>query len=160
MTKPTELADDPIVMFQHKYYVPLFLVFGFILPSLIPHLLWGEPLGLALLGSNLRYVMSLHFTWTVNSLAHWRGIKPYDKTICPSQNMFVTFLALGEGFHNFHHTWPYDYRASEWGLKYNITTAIISLMGKLGLAYDLRIASPETIATQAAQTEDINLTAC
>ena len=159
-TKPTDLEEDPIVMFQKKYYIPLFLVFGFILPSIIPHLMWNEPLLLAFLASNLRYIASLHFTWTVNSLAHWHGMKPYDKSICPSENMLVTFLALGEGFHNFHHTWPYDYRASEWGLKFNITTAMISTMAKLGLAYDLRTASEETVTTKALSTGDINLTAC
>jgi stearoyl-CoA desaturase (delta-9 desaturase) len=158
-TKPTDLDEDPIVVFQHKYYVPLFVAFGFILPSVIPHLLWNESLIMAFLASNLRYVLSLHFTWTVNSFAHWRGMKPYDKTICPSENMLVTFLALGEGFHNFHHTWPYDYRASEWGFKFNITTAMINAMAMLDLAYDLRTASLETISDKANKKGDISLTA-
>eukprot|EP00090_Calanus_glacialis_P013527 TRINITY_DN22200_c0_g1_i1.p1 TRINITY_DN22200_c0_g1~~TRINITY_DN22200_c0_g1_i1.p1 ORF type:complete len:341 (+),score=53.65 TRINITY_DN22200_c0_g1_i1:43-1023(+) len=158
-TKPTDLDDDPIVAFQHKYYIPLFVVFSFILPSIIPHLLWNESLTTAFLASNLRYVGSLHLTWTVNSFAHWRGMKPYDKTICASENMLVTFLALGEGFHNFHHTWPYDYRASEWGLKYNTTTALINLMAAIGLAYDLRTASPETVSEKAQKNGDFSLTA-
>ena len=37
------------------------------------------------------------------------GMKPYDTSIGPVENMGVSVLALGEGFHNYHHTFPYDY---------------------------------------------------
>ena len=158
-TKPTELDEDSIVVFQHKYYIPLFFLFSFLLPSLVPYLVWNEPLISAFLASNLRYVCSLHFTWTVNSFAHWRGMKPYDKTICPSENMLVTFLALGEGFHNYHHTWPYDYRASEWGGSYSLTTTLINIMAALGLAYDLRTASKQTVTEKSTMHGDFSLTA-
>ena len=46
--------------------------------------------------------------------------------------MAVTVVAIGEGFHNYHHTFPFDYRASEWGSRLNITTAFIDLMAMTG----------------------------
>ena len=73
--------------------------------------------------SVLRYVSVLHATWLVNSAAHMFGMKPYDVKIGPVENMAVTVLAIGEGFHNYHHTFPYDYSTSEWGPHLNITTA-------------------------------------
>ena len=50
----------------------------------------------------------------------------------------VSILAIGEGHHNYHHTFPYDYGTSEWGLSLNLTTGFINTMAKLGQAYDLR----------------------
>ena len=70
----------------------------------------------------------------------------------------VSVLAMGEGFHNYHHTFPYDYGTSEWGLRLNVTTRFINAMAKLGFAYDLRTASPSVVAARAARTGHPELT--
>ena len=72
----------------------------------------------------------------------------------------VSVLAMGEGFHNYHHTFPYDYSTSEWGLRLNVTTRFINAMAKLGFAYDLRTASPSVVAARAARTGHPELTRC
>merc|ERR1712128_122704 len=100
----------------------------------------------------VRYVAVLHFTWLVNSAAHFCGMKPYDKTIGPTENMAVSVLAMGEGFHNYHHTFPYDYSTSEWGFSFNMTTVLIEAMAVIGQAYDLRKATPETVKARAARS--------
>ena len=41
------------------------------------------------------------------------GDRPYNFEIQPSENLFVSLITFGEGWHNFHHTYPKDYRASE-----------------------------------------------
>ena len=125
---------------------------GFVLPTLIPHLFWGESLTTAYFMAVVRYVAVLHFTWLVNSAAHFYGMKPYDRTIGPTENMAVSVLAMGEGFHNYHHTFPYDYSTSEWGGSYNVTTIFIEAMAAIGQAYDLRRASEETVKARAART--------
>ena len=80
------------------------------------------------------------------------GMKPYDSSIGPVENMGVSVLALGEGFHNYHHTFPYDYSTSEWGMQLNLTTAFIDTMAALGLAYDLRKASPKVLEARIVRT--------
>ena len=102
--------------------------------------------------------MTLHFTWLVNSAAHLYGSKPYDVNIGPTENMLVSALAMGEGFHNYHHTFPYDYSTSEWGLSFNMTTGFINLMAKLGQAYKLRTANPATVTARALRTGQPSLT--
>ena len=59
-------------------------------------LLWGESIFIALCLTLLRIAMLYHVTWLVNSAAHLFGDKPYDKTINPSENWFVAFLAMGK----------------------------------------------------------------
>jgi len=154
-----DLEADKLVMFQHKNYIACFLTFGFIIPTLLPHFLWGESLTTGYLLSVFRYVAVLHGTWLVNSAAHFFGNKPYDKNIGPTENMFVSFFAIGEGFHNYHHTFPYDYGTSEWGYSFNITTRVIDAMAYLGQAYQLRKASPEVIEARAKRTGHPELTA-
>jgi len=106
----------------------------------------------------LRYVAVLHFTWLVNSAAHMFGNKPYDTRMGPAENRLVSLLAMGEGFHNYHHTFPYDYSTSEWGLRLNVTTGFIELMAWLGLAYDLRQPSRQTVIARARRTGQLELT--
>ena len=65
--------------FIRRYYVPLVIVITFVLPSVIPYYCWGENLKMSFLLAILRYVLSLNFTWLVNSAAHIWGMKPYDK---------------------------------------------------------------------------------
>lgn len=137
----TDLERDPVVMFQRKHYLSLVLLLCFVLPTVIPRFFWGENIINALMVAGfLRYTMILHITWTVNSLAHWVGFKPYDENIHPSENKTVTALTLGEGWHNYHHTFPWDYKTSEFGgfRQVNFTSFLIELCSDLGLAYDLK----------------------
>lgn len=68
------------------------------------------------------------------------------RSISPVENAIVSFLASGEGWHNYHHAFPWDYKAAELGnYSLNITTAFIDFFAYLGLAYDLKTASPDTI---------------
>lgn len=60
------------------------------------------------------------------------------------ENLFLAIVTNGEGYHNYHHTFPYDYKASDRG-KLNVGTYFIDLVGKLGLAYDMKEAGPESV---------------
>ena len=137
--KIDDLKADEIVMFQHKHYYKLVIIFCFIIPTFIPYYLWNESvLNSFFVCSLFRIVFSLHMTWFVNSAAHIWGDRPFDKNITPRENWFVVFVSLGEGFHNYHHKYPNDYAASKWGSKYNVTTMFLNLCLFIGLAYDAK----------------------
>ena len=145
-TDVSDLRNNPIVAFQRRHYAAMCIVFSVLVPTLVPWYLWGENVYVAFfVAFGLRYALTLHQTWLVNSAAHLWGGRPYDKTINPSENTAVCVIAIGEGFHNYHHTFPYDYSTSEWGPKLNITTAFIDLCAALGLAYDRKQASQDAI---------------
>ncbi|XP_074180383.1 stearoyl-CoA desaturase 5 isoform X2 [Rhinolophus sinicus] len=151
----TDLLDDPVVRFQRKYYKITVVLMCFVLPTLVPWCIWGESLWNAyFLASILRYTISLNVTWLVNSAAHMYGNRPYDKHINPRQNPLVTLGAIGEGFHNYHHTFPYDYSASEFGLNFNPTTWFIDVMCWLGLATDRKRATKPMVEARKAKTGD------
>jgi stearoyl-CoA desaturase (delta-9 desaturase) len=104
-----DLQRDPLVMWQHRHYLPVALTMNFGLPLLIG---WasGDILGCLLLVGVLRLVVSHHLTFCINSLAHIVGIQPYTDENTARDNAVVAMLTFGEGYHNFHHMFAHDYR--------------------------------------------------
>ena len=79
----------------------------------------------------------------------------FFRTINPSQNIGVSIFALGEGWHNYHHVFPWDYKTAEWGnYSLNFTTGFIDFFAKIGWAYDLKSVSPDIIEKRVKRTGD------
>ncbi|MCQ7632642.1 acyl-CoA desaturase [Salmonella enterica] len=153
MVDMSDLKADKLVMFQRRYYLPGLLLFCFVLPTLVPWYFWGETFQNSwYVATLLRYTLVLNATWLVNSAAHLYGYRPYDKNIGPRENMMVSVGALGEGFHNYHHTFPYDYSASEYRWHINFTTFFIDCMAALGLAYDRKKVSKAAVLARIKRT--------
>ena len=138
-----------------RFYRPLVIVMCLIVPIAVPWYFWGETLWNSFfLSAVLRYCLLLNATWSVNSFAHLWGTKPYDKRINPAENMGVALSAVGEGFHNFHHTFPSDYATSEYGWHLNITTVFINCMYYLGQAYDMKKTPLSVVQRRKERTGD------
>lgn len=107
----------------------------FIVPSLAYWLIAGVPVAAALFLSMFTYMWNLNATWCVNSICHMFGTRPWNQRIEPRDNYFVSLLTHGEGYHNWHHEFPGDWRASkdDWYM-INISARFIELMSALGLA--------------------------
>ncbi len=79
--------------------------------------------------------------------------RPYDKDIKSTESLTVNFFTNGEGFHNYHHCFPFDYRCEEMNLSWiNFATRWINLFATVGLAYDLRTASEEMVRARTERT--------
>lgn len=149
----SDLKAEKLVMFQRRYYIPGLLLMCFILPTLVPCYCWGETFVNSLFVSTfLRYTVVLNATWLVNSAAHLYGYRPYDKNIQSRENILVSLGAVGEGFHNYHHVFPYDYSASEYRWHFNFTTFFIDCMAALGLAYDRKKVSKAAVLARIKRT--------
>ena len=62
------------------------------------------------------------------------------------ENRVVSALALGEGWHNYHHVFPWDYKAAEPGnYKLNVTIAVIDFFALLGWVTDRKEPSPDLV---------------
>jgi len=66
----------------------------------------------------------------------------------------VSLAALGEGWHNYHHVFPYDYRTGELGRPLNPSTSLIDAFARLGWAYDLKAVPAALVKRRAARTGD------
>ncbi|XP_028160376.1 acyl-CoA Delta(11) desaturase-like [Ostrinia furnacalis] len=151
----SDLYSNPVIRLQNDYPAPIIGTLCFVLPTVIPMYFWGETFNNAWHLNMLRFVVTLHIICCVNSVAHFWGYKPYDKKLRPCQNPILSSVVLGEGFHNYHHVFPWDYRASELGNKYlNLSTMFIDFFAWVGWAYDLKATSEEIIKNRKERTDD------
>ena len=134
----SDLNDDIVVRFQHKYYLLIVLGFGLLFPALVCGLGWSDWKGGLVYAGILRIFFVQQATFCVNSLAHWLGDQPFDDRNSPRDHIVTAFATLGEGYHNFHHEFPSDYRnAIDWW-QYDPTKWFIWSMKQIGLANDLK----------------------
>ena len=132
-----DLERDRLVSLQHRYYLPLALLMNFGLPALLGWI-YGDVLGFLLLSGVLRLVVSHHFTFFINSLAHMWGIQPYTDDNTARDNGVVSLLTYGEGYHNFHHMFAHDYRNGVRWWQWDPSKWFIGAMRWLGLARNLK----------------------
>ncbi len=135
-----DLLKDPILRWQRKYYLPLTLLMNIGLPLLIGYLL-GDIWGALLLLGVLRLVLSQQFTWLINSAAHKWGSRDYDPRQTARDNGFIALLTYGEGYHNYHHTFAWDYRNGCKWYHYDPTKWFIKTCSWLRLTWGLRACS-------------------
>jgi stearoyl-CoA desaturase (Delta-9 desaturase) len=132
-----DLHREPLVMRQHRYYIPLALAMNLGLPLLLG---WacGDIVGMFLLAGVLRLVVSHHATFFINSLAHMWGAQPYSEDNTARDNGIVALLTYGEGYHNFHHMFPHDYRNGVRWWQWDPSKWFITAMRGIGLAANLK----------------------
>jgi stearoyl-CoA desaturase (Delta-9 desaturase) len=142
-----DLSEDPLVVWQDRYYkfIGIFVALGI---PLIVGLLTGRVLGCLLIGGVLRIVVSHHGTFFINSLCHMVGGQPYSREHSARDSAVMAVLAFGEGYHNYHHSFPFDYRNGVKVWQFDPAKWMIWTLSRLGLARDLRRA-PEAAVLKA-----------
>jgi len=132
-----DLRKSKLVAHQHKYHEWWSIGGGVLLPMLVATAI-GHPLGGFVMVVCLRIVIVLHSTFLVNSLAHTFGNRPYLGGQSARDNWMSALLTNGEGFHNFHHRFPADYRNGVRWYHWDPSKWCVYLLSRLGLAWDLR----------------------
>ena len=139
-----DLMKDPLVRIQHDYYWPLVFLTNACLPFALG---WfsGDAIGGLLLLGCLRLVVCHHTTFLINSLAHSWGQQPYSDDNSSRDNPVIAWLTFGEGYHNFHHTFQWDYRNGLRWYQFDPTKWLIRSLSLIRLTYGLKRAAPERI---------------
>lgn len=139
-----DLLADPVVKFQ-KWAEERFMfmeLVSFALPAVYGHVFYGDALLGFLVHGVLRWLVTLHATWCVNSVAHYFGEQTYDPAGSARESLLTSLLADGEGWHSYHHKFPWDYATSEFGAhrQWNPSKLVIDLAAMFGQATHLKRA--------------------
>jgi stearoyl-CoA desaturase (delta-9 desaturase) len=132
-----DLKARRLVRWQFRLNNWIGLVAGLGIPTLVGAL-FGRPLGGLLWGGFLRIVVIHHTTFMVNSVAHLYGTRPYTEENSARDNALLAFVTNGEGYHNFHHKFPSDFRNGVRWYQWDPTKWLIASLRLAGLARDLR----------------------
>lgn len=125
------LRKDAVVVWVDRTYL-LWLVLSLAIPFAIggwSGLLWG---GL------VRIFIVHHGTWSVNSICHAFGTRPFATPDASRNNWIVAFISMGEGWHNNHHAFP---RSAFHGLRWwqlDVSGYLIRSLEVLGLAWNVQ----------------------
>lgn len=152
-----DLQKDKIVMWQHKYYVPLAILTNFGIPLLLG-VIYGDIVGMLLIVGVLRLVLSHHSTFFINSLAHIWGSQPYTDKNTARDNAVLAVFTFGEGYHNYHHIFENDYRNGIHWWQYDPTKWLIKSCSWLGLTNKLRVTPKLKIEKAIAKQSLANAT--
>lgn len=132
-----DLQRDPIACWQHRHYLKLVLLMNIGVPAAFG-LLMGDIVASLLLGGLLRLVLSQHVTWLINSIAHMWGKQPYSDASSARDNPVLALITYGEGYHNYHHTFQWDYRNGIRWWHFDPTKWLIRSLSFVGLTRDLK----------------------
>lgn len=140
MDNVNDLKRDRLVMWQHRWCIPIAFVVGFGLPTLLGWL-WNGPvgaLGAFLIAGVFRVFVVQHCTFFINSLCHTIGKQPYSTRHTARDSAIMALFTFGEGYHNYHHEFQHDYRNGVKPTNFDPTKWTIWTLEKLGLVSDLR----------------------
>jgi len=134
-----DLARDRDVRFVSKYF-SWFVLGGIVLPGVLGFVLagtWSGFLTGMLWGGLVRFFLTNHVTYSVNSICHYFGRRRFE-TPDESRNVgWLALLSLGESWHNNHHAFP---RSAGHGMRWwelDISAMVIRGMERAGLAWDV-----------------------
>lgn len=151
-TNVQDLIKDPLVLWQKKYYVPIAVLAGFLLPALIG-LAVDRPLGGFLFGGFFRVTFVHHATFFINSLAHMVGRQTYSNQDSSRDSWWLAFLTYGEGYHNFHHKFQADYRNGFRWYHFDPTKWLVAIGKWVGLTHRLNRTPSEKILAAKLATD-------
>ncbi len=133
-----DLLKDPDIVFIHRT-----TVFWCGLSLIVPFLIGGWS-GL-LWGGFIRIFLVHHVTWSVNSVCHIYGSRPFNTKDRSTNHWLVGLLGFGEGGHNTHHASPRSARHGLYWWHFDSSWVVIRVLEKLGLAYNVYELDPEDL---------------
>jgi stearoyl-CoA desaturase (delta-9 desaturase) len=133
------LEDRALVLIDRLYF--FWVLLGILIPALLVGLWtqsWYGLLSGAVWGGFVRICLMQHVTWSINSVCHVWGRRPFRTSDHSANNWICAILALGEGWHNNHHAFPTSARHGLKWWQFDSSWVIIRGMKLLGLARNVR----------------------
>ena len=142
-----DLQKKPFLRAVHKLF-PLWVLLSLIIPTAIAGLYsmtWTGALLGFIWGGLVRVFFVHHVTWSINSVCHLWGARPFNTDDESRNNVIFGVLAMGEGWHNNHHAFPTSARHGLQWWQFDISYYVIKVMGWMGLAWKIKVPDQELI---------------
>jgi stearoyl-CoA desaturase (delta-9 desaturase) len=96
-------------------------------------------------GSLVRMFFVHHITWSINSICHMYGSRPFHTGELSTNNMWCGILGFGEGYHRTHHRFPSSAKHGLLKGHFDLTWFFIWLGWRIGLIDDPIVPSAKQI---------------
>lgn len=147
-----DLVKDPVLRFQHRHYAWLMVATNALTFALIGWAV-GDFLGAFVIAWWLRLAITHHLTWFINSAAHFWGERTFSQEHTARDNFVLAFLTVGEGYHNYHHTFASDYRNGHRWYHFDPGKWVIWTLSRVGLTHGLKRSDRWAIQRKLVQED-------
>jgi len=148
---PDLLRDKDMVRISKAF--PALLTVSLLLPPLAGALVTRSWIGAAtafLWGTLVRLGLVHHVTWSINSICHAIGERPFASRDRAGNVAWLAVLSMGESWHNLHHADPTCARHGVLPGQLDSSARIIRWFEQLGWVRDVRWAKPARLAAKRA----------
>lgn len=136
---PDLLKDQAMYRLNQAYF--LWMAVGLAAPAVAGGLLtqsWTGALTGFIWGGWVRMCLLHHATWSINSICHVYGRRPYQTGDLSANNPWLALPSFGEAWHNNHHAYPSSaMHGLEWW-QVDLCGLLIRFLRATGLAWDVR----------------------
>jgi stearoyl-CoA desaturase (delta-9 desaturase) len=148
-----DLLEDPDIVKVDRLFIKLTAV-TLLLPPLVGFLwsgfTWQGALTAFFWGSLVRVALLHHTTWSINSICHTVGERPFKSRDKAGNVWWLAVLSMGESWHNLHHADPTAARHGVLRGQIDSSARIIWVMEKLRMVNNVRWPSRERLASKMA----------
>jgi stearoyl-CoA desaturase (delta-9 desaturase) len=142
-----DLEADKDIQFINRIF-PVWVLLSLLGPALIGGLVtlsWTGAFTAFIWAGLVRMLLLHHVTWTVNSLCHVVGKRPFASRDKSGNVWLLAVISLGDSFHNLHHAEPTSARHGVDRRQFDLSAELIRGFEKAGWAYDVRWACAERL---------------
>ena len=153
----TDLKSDNVMVWIDKLSL-LWVALGFVGPALVSYVFTRSVAAAtvaALWGGPVRIFFLNHTTWSINSICHTWGKKPFASNDESRNNWLFGILAFGEGWHNNHHAFPRSAKHGLFRYQVDMSYLLIRLMELMGLAWKLNVPDESVIGRRLTRMRKV-----
>jgi stearoyl-CoA desaturase (delta-9 desaturase) len=152
-----ELVKDKMLMRINRLYF-VWVLLGLAIPAAFGMWLiggWRGAFDGFLWGGLIRIALGHHSIWSVNSMCHLFGTRPYRSNDNSRNNFFLAIAVFGDGWHNNHHAFPSSafHGLSWWQI--DLHGYFLRLLGLFGLAWDIKRPSSSALKQKQRAKADL-----
>jgi stearoyl-CoA desaturase (delta-9 desaturase) len=143
---PDLLADGDIAAVDRQFVLLTAVSLG--VPALLGGLLswsWWGALTAFLWGGLVRVGLLHHVTWSINSICHMAGRRPFGTRDRSANVWWLAVLSFGESWHNLHHADPTCARHGVKRGQIDMSARLIWLFEKFGWVHSVRWPTPQRL---------------
>jgi stearoyl-CoA desaturase (delta-9 desaturase) len=135
-----DLDADPVIRTVDRFY-GLVMLATFGIPLAVGYLVggtWGTAFEAFVWAGLIRIFIGHHVTWSINSICHMFGKRPYRARDESRNNWLLALPSFGEAWHNNHHAFPSSAIFGVDKHQFDLGALWILAMERVGLVWDVR----------------------
>jgi stearoyl-CoA desaturase (Delta-9 desaturase) len=147
----SDLLKDPVIRRVDRLF-PMWVALGLVLPALAGFVVsggsWFAAFTAFVWAGLVRVFLLHHATWSVNSICHMYGRRPFAIEDESRDNWLVALVSLGEGWHHSHHAFPTSAQHGLGRSQIDPSFAVIRVLERLGLVWNVKRPRDEQVAAK------------